>query len=81
MHLQCLPIKKITGARGTLTTLDRTLFILLLLALYGSTPSFVASTMDFLALYGSPCIPPVLCCVFRAIFFFCLVCGSLEKII
>ena len=81
MHLQCLPIKKITGARGTLTTLYRTLFILLLLALYGSTLSFLAFTMCFLAFYGSPCIPPVLCGVFRAIVFFCLVCGPLVIII
>ena len=29
MHLQCLPIKIFTGARGTLMTLYRTLFILL----------------------------------------------------
>ena len=69
MHLQCLPI---TGARGTLMTLYRTLFILLLLALYGSALSFLASTMTFLALYGSPCNPSVLCGVFPGNCFFLL---------
>ena len=47
MHLQCLPIK-ITGVQGTLTTLYRPLFILLLRAFNGSTLSFLASTMSFL---------------------------------
>ena len=47
MHLQRLPVKKFTGAWGTLTSLYLTLFILLLLALCGST-------MSFLAFCGSP---------------------------
>ena len=34
--------------------------------------SFLASTMSFLALYGSPCIPPVLCGIFWATVFFLL---------
>ena len=52
-----------TGARGTLTTLYRTLCILLfgcLLALYGSTMHLAR-----------------LCGGFRTIIFFCLVCGPL----
>ena len=64
MHLQCLPIKKNTGARGTLTTLYQTLCIWLfgcLLALYGST-------MHLARLWW-----------FSDHFFSCLVCGPLEK--
>ena len=52
-----------TGARGTLTTLYRTLCILLFGCL--------------LALYGSAMHPARLCGGFRTIFF-CLVCGPLE---
>ena len=53
-----------TGARGTLTTLYRTLYILLFGCL--------------LALYGSTMHPARLCGGFRTTFF-CLVCGPLEK--
>ena len=56
--------KKITGARGTLTTLHRTRLMALL---------HYEVLLSFLAFYGSPCIPPVLCGVFRTIVFLCLV--------
>ena len=56
--------KKITGARGTLTTLYQILCIWLLGCL--------------LALYGSTMHPARLCGGFWTIFF-CLVCGPLEK--
>ena len=49
------------GARGTLTTLYRTSFTLLLLALYGSTVSIL-----WLSYLRSP---PVPCGVFRTIVF------------
>ena len=65
------------GAQGTLTTLYRTWFILLMLALYGSTRSFLRlqGSTSFFAFYGSPmhststlwCFPDNYC------FFFCLV--------
>ena len=64
MQLQCLPIKKITGARGTLTTLYRTLCTWLFGCL--------------LALCGSTMHPARLCGGFRTIVF-CLVCGPLKK--
>ena len=59
-----LALKKITGARGTLTTLYQTLYTLLFGCL--------------LALYGSTMHPARLCGGFWTIFF-CLVCGPLEK--
>ena len=65
MQLQCLPIKKITGARGTLTTLYQTLHVWLFGCL--------------LALFGSIMHPARLCGGFRTIFFLLSVCGLLEK--
>ena len=68
MHLQCLPIKKITGARGTLTTLYQTLYIVCIMAI------LMPACIVWLYYASSSTVWR-----FSDHFFFCLVCGPLEK--
>ena len=72
MHLQCLPIKNY-GCAGYVDDPLPNITYIAPMAFPLHYKVLLRATKSFLAFYGSPCIPPVLCGVFRTIVFLCLV--------